>query len=32
LASFLSDHPQVDKIHDEEPERGGSAVTVAELK
>jgi len=32
LAEFLSTHPQVEKIHDEEPERGGSAVTVAELR
>ena len=32
LAEFLSTHALVEKIHDEEPERGGSAVTVAELK
>jgi DNA mismatch repair protein MutS2 len=32
LAEFLSAHPLVEKIHDEEPERGGSAVTIAELK
>jgi DNA mismatch repair protein MutS2 len=32
LAEFLSAHPLVEKIHDEELERGGSAVTVAELK
>jgi DNA mismatch repair protein MutS2 len=32
LAEFLRGHPLVEKIHDEELERGGSAVTVAELK
>ncbi len=32
LADFLSAHPLVEKIHAEEPERGGSAVTVVELK
>jgi len=32
LAEFLSEHALVSSIHDEEPERGGSAVTVAELK
>jgi len=32
LAEFLSTHPLVEKIHDEDLERGGSAVTVAELK
>ena len=32
LAEFLSVHALVGSIHDEEPERGGSAVTVAELK
>ena len=32
LAEFLSVHPLVEKIHNEEPERGGRAVTVAELK
>ena len=32
LAEFLSGHPLVEKIHDEDLERGGSAVTVAELK
>jgi len=32
LAAFLGEHALVSSIHDEEPERGGSAVTVAELK
>ena len=32
LAEFLSSHALVEKIHDEDPERGGSAVTVAEMK
>ncbi len=32
LAEFLAAHPIVASIHDEDPERGGSAVTVAELK
>ena len=32
LAEFLGAHALVERIHDEEPERGGSAVTVAELK
>ena len=32
LASFLSDHPLVSAIHAEAEERGGTAVTVAELK
>ena len=32
LAEFLSNHPLVDGIHAEAKERGGEAVTVAELK
>jgi cystathionine beta-lyase/cystathionine gamma-synthase len=32
VAEFLAAHALVEKFHDEEPERGGSAVTVAELK
>ena len=32
LAEFLSSHALVEKIHDEDLERGGSAVTVVELK
>jgi DNA mismatch repair protein MutS2 len=31
LADFLSTHPHVDKFHAEEPNRGGSAVTIVEL-
>jgi len=31
LADFLSTHPHVDRFHAEEPNRGGSAVTVVEL-
>ena len=32
LAQFLTGHPLVDAIHAEAQERGGTAVTVAELK
>ena len=32
LAQFLSTHPLVQRIHDEAEDRGGTAVTVAELK
>lgn len=32
LAEFLSSHPLVDNISHEEPERGGDAVTIAELR
>ncbi|NDQ57906.1 MAG: endonuclease MutS2, partial [Acidipila sp.] len=32
LAGFLATHPLVEEIHDEDPERGGSAVTIVELK
>src|SRR5271167_1120 len=32
LAAFLSEHPQVDKIHEADRERGGAAVTVVEMK
>jgi DNA mismatch repair protein MutS2 len=32
LAEFLNAHPLVEKIAHEKPERGGEAVTVAELK
>jgi DNA mismatch repair protein MutS2 len=32
LAEFLATHPQVERISAEDPERGGSAITVVELK
>jgi DNA mismatch repair protein MutS2 len=32
LADFLSSHPLVDRIHAEAEDRGGNAVTVAELQ
>ena len=32
LAEFLSTHPLVEKIAHEKPERGGDAITIAELK
>jgi DNA mismatch repair protein MutS2 len=32
LAQFLSAHPLVERIHHEDEERGGTAVTIAELK
>jgi dsDNA-specific endonuclease/ATPase MutS2 len=32
LAEFLRGHPLVESIHAEANERGGEAVTVAELK
>jgi DNA mismatch repair protein MutS2 len=32
LAEFLSAHPLVEKIHHETEDRGGTAITVAELK
>jgi DNA mismatch repair protein MutS2 len=32
LADFLSSHPLVERIHSEKEDRGGSAITVAELK
>jgi len=32
LAEFLSAHPLVDSIHSEAQDRGGTAITVAELK
>ncbi len=32
LGEFLSAHPLVDKIHAEAEDRGGNAITVAELK
>jgi DNA mismatch repair protein MutS2 len=32
LAEFLATHPQVEKIYADDPEHGGSAVTVVELK
>jgi len=32
LAAFLSAHPLVEKIHYEAEDRGGTAITVAELK
>jgi len=32
LAVFLSEHPHVASYQDEEPDRGGSAITVVELR
>ena len=32
LAEFLSTHPLVEKLHAEAEDRGGNAITVAELK
>jgi DNA mismatch repair protein MutS2 len=32
LAEFLSTHPLVESVHAEAPERGGTAVTVVELR
>ena len=32
LAEFLAAHPLVERIHAEADDRGGSAVTVVELK
>jgi DNA mismatch repair protein MutS2 len=32
LAEFLSAHPLVDRIHAEADDRGGTAITIAELK
>jgi DNA mismatch repair protein MutS2 len=32
LAEFLSAHPLVERIHTEAEDRGGTAITVAELK
>jgi DNA mismatch repair protein MutS2 len=32
LAEFLATHPLVEKIAHEKPERGGEAITIAELK
>jgi DNA mismatch repair protein MutS2 len=32
LADFLSAHPLVEKIHAEAEDRGGTAITVVELK
>ena len=32
LSGFLVEHPHVERFHDEDPERGGSAITVVELK
>jgi DNA mismatch repair protein MutS2 len=32
LAEFLAAHPLVERISSEEPERGGTAVTIVELK
>lgn len=32
LAEFLSAHPLVERISNEVPERGGTAITIAELK
>jgi DNA mismatch repair protein MutS2 len=32
LAAFLTSHPLVEKIEHEKPDRGGEAITIAELK
>jgi len=32
LAEFLAEHPLVERAADEEPERGGSAITVVQLR
>ena len=32
LATFLSAHPLVESIHHEAADRGGEAITIAELK
>jgi hypothetical protein len=32
LAEFLTSHPLVEKIAHEKPDRGGEAITIAELK
>jgi DNA mismatch repair protein MutS2 len=32
LAEFLSSHPLVESIHHEAENRGGAAITIAELK
>jgi dsDNA-specific endonuclease/ATPase MutS2 len=32
LGEFLAAHPLVERVHAEAEERGGNAVTVAELK
>jgi DNA mismatch repair protein MutS2 len=32
LGEFLSSHPLVDRIHHESEDRGGTAITIAELK
>jgi DNA mismatch repair protein MutS2 len=32
LAEFLTSHPLVEKIEHEKPDRGGEAITIAELK
>jgi DNA mismatch repair protein MutS2 len=32
LAEFLSAHPLVERIHHEAEDRGGTAITVVELK
>ena len=32
LAEFLSAHPLVERVHAEAQERGGTAVTVVELR
>jgi DNA mismatch repair protein MutS2 len=32
LAEFLSAHPLVERIHAEAEDRGGTAITIAELK
>jgi DNA mismatch repair protein MutS2 len=32
LAAFLATHPLVERIHAEADERGGTAITVVELK
>jgi len=32
LAKFLTEHPLVESIHHEPADRGGEAITIAELK
>jgi DNA mismatch repair protein MutS2 len=32
LAKFLTDHPLVESIHHEAADRGGEAITIADLK
>jgi dsDNA-specific endonuclease/ATPase MutS2 len=32
LAKFLTEHPLVESIHHEAADRGGEAITIAELR